>query len=179
MQSDRLKQTLARIDRFEAPLCIWINQGAISRYCSGFFQRISRLGDGVFWYVVMALLPLLYGLQGVGTSLQMILAGAVGLVVYRRVKAVTSRLRPYRVHPGIHRDILPLDRFSFPSGHTLHAVSFSWLVFQLDPVLGWIVFPFAALVAISRVILGLHYPSDVLVGGFVGLFLAELTLFLW
>ena len=70
----------------------------------------------------------------------------------------------------------PLDRYSFPSGHTLHAVSFAWQVSAHFPELGWVLIPLAALIAGSRVVLGLHYPTDVLVGGLIGASLAELGL---
>lgn len=62
----------------------------------------------------------------------------------------------------------PLDRFSFPSGHTLHAVVFSLVATAYYPALGWLVWPFTALVALSRLVLGLHYVSDVLVGALLG-----------
>jgi undecaprenyl-diphosphatase len=63
----------------------------------------------------------------------------------------------------------PLDRFSFPSGHTLHAVSFSTVALFYYPQLGWLLVPFTLLVAASRIVLGLHYPSDVLVASVIGL----------
>ena len=66
----------------------------------------------------------------------------------------------------------PLDRYSFPSGHTLHAVSFTVLATAYFPALGWVLVPFASLVAASRVVLGLHYPTDVLAGALLGTMLA-------
>ncbi|HNW79764.1 MAG TPA: phosphatase PAP2 family protein, partial [Candidatus Competibacteraceae bacterium] len=70
----------------------------------------------------------------------------------------------------------PLDEYSFPSGHTLHAVSFSIIAVYYYPVLAWLVLPFTVLVALSRLVLGLHYPSDVLAGILLGAALASLTL---
>jgi undecaprenyl-diphosphatase len=67
----------------------------------------------------------------------------------------------------------PLDRYSFPSGHTLHAVCFTTLATSHVPGLAPVLLPFAALVAASRVVLGLHYPSDVLVGAALGASLAS------
>jgi undecaprenyl-diphosphatase len=66
----------------------------------------------------------------------------------------------------------PLDRYSFPSGHTLHAVSFTWQAVAHFPQLAWILIPLALLIALSRVVLGLHYPTDVIAGAAVGALLA-------
>jgi undecaprenyl-diphosphatase len=73
---------------------------------------------------------------------------------------------------GIRAGTPPLDRYSFPSGHTLHAVSFTAIATAHFPELGWVLVPFTVLVAASRVVLGLHYPSDVLAGAAIGAALA-------
>lgn len=70
-------------------------------------------------------------------------------------------------HSTISLAAAPLDRYSFPSGHTLHAVSFAWQASMHFPELGWALIPLAALIAASRVVLGLHYPTDVLVGAVI------------
>ncbi|MFP4516233.1 MAG: phosphatase PAP2 family protein, partial [Desulfovibrionales bacterium] len=66
----------------------------------------------------------------------------------------------------------PLDWYSFPSGHTLHAVSFTIVVMAYFPVLGLVLIPFSVLIALSRLVLGLHYPSDVLAGSCIGAMVA-------
>jgi undecaprenyl-diphosphatase len=133
------------------------------------FALVSRLGDGVFWYTLIAILPLMDGLDGLKTSLHMLATGGVALVLYKGLKGLTRRARPCDAGSGITAAVPPLDRYSFPSGHTLHAVSFSVVAIDHYPDLAWLLVPFTVLVAGSRVVLGLHYPSDVLVAIAIGL----------
>ena len=78
------------------------------------------------------------------------------------------RERPYVTFAGILAGTPPLDRYSFPSGHTLHAVCFAVLGSHYLPELALPLAGFAVLVALSRVVLGLHYPTDVAAGALLG-----------
>lgn len=159
-------------------ICQLFNRANRRRYLGRFFALISRLGDGVFWYGLMALLPLFYGMSAWQVSLQMMLTGLVCLLVYKQLKARTSRPRPFLASEAIFRTVPPLDQYSFPSGHTLHAVAFTCILFAWYPLLAWLVLPFTLLVAASRLVLGLHYPSDVLAGAVIGGGIAWLSLLL-
>ena len=161
-----------RIDALEYAWCLRLNRVCRRNVIRRLFAIISRLGDGVFWYTLMALLPILYGVEGLYTSLRMAIVGIAGFVLYKYLKARLIRERPCVSVIGIVRGALPLDRYSFPSGHTLHAVSFSIVLIASFPNLAWLCAPFAMLVAMSRVILGLHYPTDVLAGAILGVTLA-------
>jgi undecaprenyl-diphosphatase len=170
--SPRLEQSLSA----EAALCVRVN-----RWCSRgstrlFFSTISRLGDGAAWYMLMAMLVLFDGMRGVSVSAQIAATGVIGLTLYRLLKRWTRRPRPFASHGHIHAWIAPLDEFSFPSGHTLHAVAFTVVALAHYPVLAWVLVPLTASIAISRVVLGLHYPSDVLAAIAIGLGLGELSL---
>ncbi|HEV3009262.1 MAG TPA: phosphatase PAP2 family protein, partial [Burkholderiales bacterium] len=79
---------------------------------------------------------------------------------------------PYQVNPLVSAGAAVLDRFSFPSGHTLHAIAFSLVACSYYPGLWIILWPFALVTAVSRVALGLHYPSDVIAGGALGALIA-------
>jgi undecaprenyl-diphosphatase len=130
----------------------------------------------VAWYVLILALPAFYGVSALRPAVVMALTGVVGVVLYSLLKQFFVRERPFIKHASIDLAAAPLDRYSFPSGHTLHAVSFAWQLSAHFPELGWLVLPFAALVAASRVVLGLHYPSDVVAGAAIGAALAELGL---
>jgi undecaprenyl-diphosphatase len=111
--------------------------------------------------------------EGARAALHMVVVGAVGLALYKVLKRTLVRERPFVGLVGIECAMPPLDRYSFPSGHTLHAVAFTVLAVGYVPWLAALLVPFALLVAASRVVLGLHYPSDVAVGALLGVALAS------
>jgi undecaprenyl-diphosphatase len=152
-----------------------VNGVRLPRWEVALLRLASRLGDGLFWYALMLALLAAYGWRALPAVLHMIVAGLAGTLAYKWLKGATERPRPYQVCPAICCLTAPLDRFSFPSGHTLHAVVFSLVVTAYYPALSWLVWPFTALVAASRLVLGLHYMSDVLVGALLGGTIAVLT----
>jgi len=176
MKATGLNGFMARIDAAEYGLCCRLNRGAHRPLPRRVFQIASRLGNGVAWYVLILALPVLYGVGAVKPAIAMALTGLLGVVLYTFLKRVFVRERPFITHRGISQAAAPLDRYSFPSGHTLHAVSFTWQACAHFPELAWVLLPFTALVAGSRVVLGLHYPTDVLAGAAIGAALAELGL---
>lgn len=169
---NRAQLLMAHIDSVEYRVCRQLNRGVARRSVRLLFRVASRLGDGILWYALVALLPLWYGPVALRTALVMALTGLAGLLIYKSLKQTLVRERPFIRYPAITQAMPPLDRYSFPSGHTLHAVAFTWVAVDRFPELGWILIPVASLIAASRVVLGLHYPSDVLAGGAIGAALA-------
>ena len=172
MATVRAAGLFRRVDAFEHAWCVRLNRGCHQRTVRHFFATISRLGDGGFWYALIVLLPVVYGEAGLYPALRMAVVGFVAVALYKYLKTRLVRERPYIARAGIVPGTRALDRYSFPSGHTLHAVSFTTLGVSSFPELAWLLVPFAVLVAASRVVLGLHYPSDVAAGGVIGAALA-------
>jgi len=164
----RIEATLRELLRWDRALCMQLN-GAL-RYdplLRG-FRALSWLGNGIFWYALMAALLALHRGEGVLPVLHMAFVGAVCTASYKMLKRGTVRPRPYQAMRGIAAGAPVLDTFSFPSGHTLHAVAFTLVASYYYPELAVILVPFTLLTAASRVVLGLHYPSDVLAGAVIG-----------
>lgn len=169
-----------RVDAFEYAWCLRLNRGCQQRRSvRDVFTAISKLGDGMFWYALIFLLPAVYGEAAVWPSVRMAAVGVVGVLLYKYLKSRLVRERPYISLAGIVAGTPALDRYSFPSGHTLHAVSFTVLATASFPQLSWLLIPFAGLVAASRVVLGLHYPTDVAAGAIIGATLAVLSMVLF
>ncbi|GAA5010949.1 phosphatase PAP2 family protein [Lysobacter lycopersici] len=167
-----------RIAMQDAGWCLRSNGLCAHRGALRFFAAISRLGDGLFWYALMLALVAVDGLHGLRVSAHLAATGLATLLLYKSLKRWTRRPRPFARDGRIRAWVAPLDEFSFPSGHTLHAVAFTLVALAYYPLLAWLLVPFSASVAASRVVLGLHYPSDVLAATAIGSTLAGVSLWL-
>ncbi|WP_114416180.1 phosphatase PAP2 family protein [Marinospirillum perlucidum] len=174
-----LSPWVARFEHLDLQLGRWFNLCGVRPLICRPFQLVSRLGDGLFWYALLILLPLTLGWAGLLLSLQAALTGLICTWLYLFLKRSTSRLRPCDASTSIEARMPALDKYSFPSGHTLHAVAFTTLLVIALPQSAWLLGCFTGLVALSRLVLGLHYPSDVLAGALLGWLVARLSLALY
>ena len=149
----RRSLAFARFDAAELKFCRYLNRSSRSSSVRQLFRAVSWLGDGWVWYAVMLALPLVYGLDGFHAACTSRVTGALGLLVYKLIKNRAVRERPYITHSAIECASAPLDRYSFPSGHTLHAVC-SRDAREYFPEWTGALATLALLIALSRVILG-------------------------
>ncbi len=131
---------------------------------------ITHLGDGWLW-VLLCLIALIINLD---TGIAMTLSLLIQIGFQSILKRIFSRKRPYIKHKDLTNLMLPPDRFSFPSGHTLAAFSITFVLQYFYPPLFIPMVVLSSLIGISRIYLGLHYPSDVLIGVVLGFICAWL-----
>lgn len=166
MSTFRIVQYLQHVDL----TCLrWFYQTRENRpWWSSTLSLVSRLGDGWFWYAILAHRFFTGTTNDDSALLHIILTAGVVALFYRVVKDRVGRPRPCEAFPDVEPVVAPLDRWSFPSGHTMHAVCFTICLAHYYPGSLTIALPFTILVMLSRVILGLHYPSDVFAGAVAG-----------
>jgi undecaprenyl-diphosphatase len=128
----------------------------------------TRGGDGWLWYALLFAVALFGGearIQAIATA---VTSTGVGILTFLWLKKATKRKRPCALEPHCWATLLPPDQFSFPSGHTITAFamagSLSLVYASLAPVLVFC----AISIAVSRVILGMHFLSDVVAGSAIG-----------
>lgn len=171
----RFDLAVVRMLHWDERLCVAMNRALRYTAVTPFFRAVSWLGNGLFWYALMLALLLQGGAAAVPVVLHMIAVGVVCTIIYKILKRGTLRPRPYEVVQAVAPGAAVLDNFSFPSGHTLHAVAFTVIAGAYCPPLIAPLAAFTLLTAASRVVLGLHYPSDVLAGATIGAALAGLS----
>jgi undecaprenyl-diphosphatase len=128
----------------------------------------TRGGDGWLWYGLGVLVLIFGGQMRFAAVTAAGTACAAGAVLFLILKKVTGRKRPNALEPHCWATLLPPDQFSFPSGHTISAFAFAISVGGFYPLLLGALLFCAFSVATSRIVLGMHFLSDVVVGGLVG-----------
>lgn len=130
-------------------------------------RYISRTADGELYVIVGLVLAL--ALEGGIAFLQhLLIAGTLERCCYWTLKNSLRRKRPAQALPGFHSHIIASDEFSFPSGHSSAAFLFiTLLVLHFGPLL-ILLYVWSVGVALSRIYLGVHFPSDTVIGAILG-----------
>jgi len=157
-------RVMRRVHRWPAPR--WVRLWMVAA---------TRGGDGWLWYTLGTLLlqfggPERFAALGAGA-----LAAGAGVALFIKLKRLAGRRRPCAIEPHCWATLLPPDQFSFPSGHTIaaFAVSVSIGLFYPGILAGLLLV--AMSVAVSRILLGMHFLSDVIAGAMLGTMLGFAT----
>lgn len=160
-------------------ILLWIQENLRSDVWTPFWKAITFLGNGGWFWIATSVLMLLPRQTRMAGVLSLLSLSLGALITNLWLKPLVARPRPYETWVDMILLISKPSDFSFPSGHTCAAFAcaliFLWMLPQGQGI------PFvilAALIAFSRLYLGVHYPSDVLGGFLVGTF-SSLTVYGW
>ncbi len=162
-----MNAVIRHVDRFDRFTFTWLHGSlGVSRY--KIVRWISHTGDGLL-YILAALTALLLDSTRGQPFFMLVAAGfALERTLYWVLKNSIRRDRPAVGLQSFRAAITPSDQFSFPSGHTAAGFLFATLVLHCYPPLAPLCYVWATLVGMSRVLLGVHYPTDILAGATLG-----------
>src|SRR6185369_3346019 len=163
-----LGSALTYIDMRDQRLMRRVNRWPAPRWIRVWMTCATLGGDGWFWYAIGAIVLLFGGPARFAAVGSAALATATGIAIFLRVKRATGRRRPCALEPHCWATLLPPDQFSFPSGHTITAFAATVSLGVFYPALLPGLCFCAASVAASRILLGMHFLSDVVAGAAIG-----------
>jgi len=163
---------LARLANPEIGIVDWTHAAARRQHLQPAAVAMSWLGNGTIYLILAVALVAFAGDAAWRELAVAALCGAISHLVYPAIKRVAGRPRPFEHRPGLVVASIPLDAFSFPSGHlmtlsaTMTPVLFAWPSLWLIALALWLA------LAWSRVATAHHYPSDLLGGTLLGVAVA-------
>lgn len=177
-----MNEIFNRIKASDIKLFFWFNQGFNCHPLDNIMQIFTQFGS----LPATITLPLLLLISGTRelmiAGLRMCMVLIFSQLIVHIIKRLVNRPRPYKSMDDVIAIRPPLCIYSFPSGHTCAAFSMALVLAGGFPVLAPMALIIAAVVGISRIYLGVHYPTDVLVGFLIayGSFLLERSvIFSW
>ena len=171
---------LYSIHKYDVFMFTWLFNVRVTRPLTNLARTISKTADGLLYLLLAAILLKYQGLES--QLLQaMVLAFLMERPSYFVLKNSFKRNRPAAALENFVSVIVPADQFSFPSGHTSAAFMMATLIsYFLQPVadlsLIAVLYGWATAVGLSRIILGVHFPTDTLMGAVLGTNMAFLSL---
>ena len=150
-------RVMRRVNRWRAPR--WLRLWMIAA---------TRGGDGWLWYAMGLVVALAGGSERFLALGAAVVAVSTGIALFLRLKRAFGRKRPCALEPHCWATLLPPDQFSFPSGHTITAFAVTVSLGMYYPMMLPGLFFCAASVALSRILLGMHFLSDVIAGAAIG-----------
>lgn len=161
----------------DGQILLWIQEYVRQDWMNGFWTAITRLGDGGWFWIALSLVLLCFKRTRKAGAAGLLALALGALITNVALKNLVARIRPYEVVNGLVCLIEKQKDFSFPSGHTCASFAAAAAYYKILPKrYGVSALVLAALIAFSRLYVGVHYPTDILGGLAVGLFAAWVAL---
>ncbi|AMF93456.1 phosphatase PAP2 family protein [Vibrio fluvialis] len=169
----RAIEPIAKLDLAFSIFCL---QHKFNQPIARVSKAVSHTGDGHLYALFGALAWWLDGQHGQYFLLAGLLAFAIELPIYWGLKNSFQRRRPQELSPLLTAFITPSDRYSLPSGHTAAAFVMATLIGQFYPEIYGLALMWAVLIGSARILLGVHFLTDVIIGAMLGTGCATLSL---
>ncbi len=156
------------IYQYDLRMLLWFMQTRHRQIWIAAARAFSRSGDGLMQVLLPSLLWLLDSAHGATLFLSTAIAFCIERPLYWVLKNGFQRRRPPEIIPSFRSVVTASDRFSFPSGHTCGAFVLAGMVSESYATLTVPLYLWSSAVGISRVVLGVHFPTDILAGALIG-----------
>ncbi|NLX62416.1 MAG: phosphatase PAP2 family protein [Tissierellia bacterium] len=153
---------------FDEKLILLINEKMKTKFLDSFMVRFTNLGSAVFISAFTFILIIFGKEDWRNTGIQAATTLAISQSITYGLKSLLGRERPYNILKNLNTFGIILKDYSFPSGHTSASFSLATTIALKGPILSVLVLSMALLVGISRIYLGVHYPTDVAAGIILG-----------
>ncbi|HHB1591990.1 TPA: phosphatase PAP2 family protein [Vibrio campbellii] len=165
---ETITQPIASIAKFDLAFSSVCLQHRFNQQVANISKGVSHSGDGHLYLVLGLLAWFLDKQQGQWFLLAGLIAFAIELPIYWALKNSFKRRRPEELSALLPAFITPSDRYSLPSGHTAAGFVMAMLINHFYPELGTFAFVWAGLIGISRILLGVHFFTDIIIGALLG-----------
>lgn len=166
-----------RLKKFDDLFIELINEKMNTRHLDKFMYRITDLGGVIYISLFLCILLLLGNQRMKYIGFEAIAALVISQSIVYLLKKALSRERPYKIIEHLNTFGIDMKDYSFPSGHTTASFSIATTVALNMPRISIYIFILAMIIGISRIYLGVHYPTDVAAGILLGLSVSLLVHF--
>ncbi len=171
---------LKEIALFDEKFSRYLYSHRLSEKSDAWLRRYTRLGDGYVWALIAALILAVDGPMFLAKVLAQVAPSlVVALALYWIVKLSSRRRRPFEAIPEFKALVPPLDKYSFPSGHTMNNLAIATTVLLTVPAAGAVMMALPLTWGFLRVYFGVHWLSDVVGGFLLGILSFALGQLLW
>lgn len=163
-----LNSILQKIQHKDAAILKIVNTSMNCKTLDFIMPPITYLGS-TFFSILFCLVTIFHSNEAIKSlGIKTLIALSISSLISRFIKAYVNRVRPFIKHTNLNIKKIGIDEYSFPSGHTTAAFSIAIINSLFFPGIAVASILLACCVGISRIYLGVHYPTDVLAGTFLG-----------